>query len=70
MKKTSANAECYKAGAKAYGDGTGEAINPHPAESRAARTWDDGYLDRQKLSTNRDGDLSRKRATLRLPRVL
>jgi hypothetical protein len=69
VKKPPENIECYKAGAKAYCDGEGGITNPHPPESAEAGTWDDGYLDRQKLNANRDGDLSRKRAIRRLNRM-
>lgn len=68
--KVQANIESYKAGAKAVGDaGQGKATNPHPPQTARARSWDNGYLDRQKLHANRDGDLSRKRATLHLPKI-
>jgi len=66
MKKTSVNIECYKAGAKACGDGKGGATNPHPPESSEARTWNDSFLDRQKRYTYGDADLYRKRGILHL----
>lgn len=70
MKTTLANVESYKAGAKAFGDaGRDKATNPHPSQTAKARTWEHGYLDRQKLQANRDGDQSRKRATLHLPKI-
>jgi hypothetical protein len=70
MKNAPANSESYKAGAKACGDAVQQkATNPHPPQTARARTWDNGYLDRQKLNANRDGDLSRKRATLHLPKI-
>ena len=65
-----ANIESYKAGGKALENaGQGKATNPHPPQTARARAWDNGYLDRQKLHANRDGDLSQKRATLRLPEI-
>ncbi|MGO4441386.1 hypothetical protein [Rhizobium sp. RAF56] len=70
MKKVLANIESYKAGAKACGDaGQQKATNPHPPQTARALTWDNGYLDQQKLHANRDGEQSRERATLRLPKM-
>jgi hypothetical protein len=70
MKKVLANIESYKAGAKACGDaGQQKATNPDPPQTARARTWDNGYLDQQKLHANRDGEQSRERATLRLPKM-
>ena len=70
MKKAPANIESYKAGAKACGDaGQQKSTNPHPPQTARARTWDNGYLDQQKLHANRDGEQSRERATLHLPKM-
>jgi len=66
MKKTPANIECYKAGAKACSEAKQGAINPHTPESAEARAWDNGYLDRQKRSASRDAGEYQKRDTLHL----
>lgn len=62
MTETAATSECYKAGAKACGDGHSDAKNPHVRESDEAKMWDDGYLDKQRQHAYRDADLSRKRS--------
>jgi len=70
MKKKTANAESYKAGAKACGNEVqGGGTNPYRPQSTEARAWDHGYRDRQNLNANRDGDFSRTRSTLHLPRA-
>jgi hypothetical protein len=65
--KVQAKIGSYQARAKADA-GQGKATNPPPPQTARARTWDNGYLDGQKLNAGGDGDLSRKRATLHLPK--
>lgn len=70
MKKAPANMASYKAGAKAQENTRQQkATNPHLPHSAESHTWEHGYLDRQKLQANRNGDLSRRRATLHLPKI-
>jgi hypothetical protein len=69
MKKLTNTAQSYKAGAKAYLRNDGSAKNPHSESADGHKSWEHGYLDRQKLNANSDGDASRKRAMLRIARI-
>jgi hypothetical protein len=69
VKKMTAKAQSYKAGAKAFSLDGVKAKNPHPTHAEGSKSWEHGYLDSQKLRANRDGDAFRKRAILHLAQI-
>jgi hypothetical protein len=51
MAKTT-HEKAYDAGANAFAKGHGKEDNPHRSESSESKTWEHGYLDRQKVRGN------------------
>ncbi len=51
MTKT-AHEKAYDAGASAFAKGRGHEANPHGCDTAECKTWEHGYLDRQKVRSD------------------